>query len=374
MGRRALFTVASASFALLFPVAAHAADLQLAVVVDHGAPAIAVGTVEGMINELERAKVSVELALLHVPRGATGPCAPSLAEGFTTDRELIHARLEALRAADTQHARKLGRDPPPACDVTIDVVPLAIDQLAWRGAATKRIYAIGRAGSVFTRGRTTIEEAAGYAARHDVVLHAVDVAAVRHPNFLDRDGGLERVASRYADDVVRFLTEPTSPLGRVPSQARHATMLSGGTFHVRLLADDPWAHREGARSSTSRELEWPEWRWASDAWGPTRDGRGPLDTFDLVGALGARDALDALALGHRRPSEVTAEEVPKALANVDLEPLLDAIYDYVDARRALEEVKVQYLAATAQKSNPIDHSALVARELLEPRKRPPSRR
>lgn len=318
-GRSRSIVLASALSAALLapPIEARAAHLQLALVVDHGAPVTA--TLEALHAKLRDAQVSVEVALVHVRRTSGEPCTPVIAEAFTSDFELVLARIEQLRAEVGQHGKELEpRWPRAACNVPVDVVPLAIEALKWRDHTTKRLLALGRMGSLLTSGRTTLEEAVGFAERRGIVVHAVEyerpsqrlLLQIGPDRLVDLGTHVDHVAPRYADDVERFLASPTAPLGRVPAQPRHATLLSGGTFHVTLGQPPPPRTQVLFRDRYIGPDRRPApWTWARDAWGP-RDAQG-------------HDALDALALGLLRPSEVPKSELPKRLQGVAAERRVD---------------------------------------------------
>src|SRR5262249_9550724 len=80
-----------------------------------------------------------------------------------------------------------------------------------------------------------------------------------------------------------------------------------------------------------------------------------------------RDALDDLADGTRRPSEVDPAELPEALQGIPLEPLLDAIFDYVDARRV-------YARAYASTPPAVTAEEAIAAAIIAPPRRRPSER
>lgn len=254
--------------------------------------------------------------------------------------------------------------PAIACPASVDVLDAAVEKLSWSAHAPKRIVAIGAPRDLFVAGRSSLEEVVHRAERHGIVIHALAFRSV------DVDLPVtERGQDPTLDDMTRFLRRPTLPLGRVPSHARHATLLSGGSYEIVVLGGrhrpdlprmpKPIAHALGV-GRLERALSLYK-TCLEHAFG-ILDGNG-------------RDALDDLAEGKKRPSEITNADVPAALADIDLEPLLDAVFDFVDARRAARTTLLQLEAL--DRDEPLPKGAIgiaLAQEVAGPRRLVPSRR
>ena len=296
---------------------------------------------------LRKASESTSLALLYCRRAADGSEQTQLQDLSRGWREL-GARLELGQGG--------------GCPATVDRVLEAVERLHWSAHSRKRILVIGRRAGLFTPGRTTLEDVAHRAEQRGIVLHAAELV----------DAGDWSFESEIADlgaDVRAFLEKPSLPLGRVPTLPRHATLLSGGSFEVivvpgyRSIGWWPRAFDQGASKEVRRRRS-----LAADVQ-HLRKRTGVAVAF---GALSeGRDGLDALAEGSRRPSELTPASLPEAVRGQALEPLLDAIWDFVDARRVTA-------SALNDLENEVDGSAAVGERLAAavrgPRRLPPSRR
>jgi hypothetical protein len=229
------------------------------------------------------------------------------------------------------------------CPASIDGVDLAVEGLDWGGPWNKRILVVRFDDGRFAQGRTSIEEVVHRAELSGIVVHAIEFS------YLGWSTGIESSVQELDSDLAHFLDRPTESMGRVPAVPRHATSISGGTYHLLCPLErvSYYDHVKRARHSLK------EIRSAyAGAFGPRSGGR---------------DALDDLADGLRRPSEVKRDEVPKPLAGINLEPLLDAVWDFVDARRVESEILEQTLTSDVL-------GARVADEMLASRRRMPSRR
>jgi hypothetical protein len=174
---------------------------------------------------------------------------------------------------------------------------------------------------------------------------------------------------RTTAEEAEFLDPPTAPLGRVPLLTRHATLLSGGSYFIGFASANP--RRDGIRVLYPKELfgRWPRSQQQYS------DGIRALMKRAYAEGASGRDALDDLATGVRRPSEVEPLELPKSLQHIDLEPLLDAVWNYVDARRivtGLVQESLQLLDHPLPPGGSLGTKA--AKALLDPRRLPPSRR
>jgi hypothetical protein len=200
------------------------------------------------------------------------------------------------------------------CPADADLADQAITRLEWSEDADRRILVIGPSDSVLGSTRQSAETVMHRAVRLGIVVHALELDTPgRHRFALERRGMSYRriLGVPGSTDVRAFLSAPTLPLGRVPTTARHAVILTGGTY---VWWTGP-IERDRRFEDARVEDDLPE-----RAFGPSNGGK---------------DALDDLAEGLRRPSEVTRDELPSALHGIALEPLLDAIWDYVDARRVM---------------------------------------
>jgi hypothetical protein len=204
-------------------------------------------------------------------------------------------------------------------------------------------------------GRITIEELAHRAERDRTVIHVVEpVLAVRSPVYLFRwSGRFEKLraaqeSARYparprallqlAEDLSLFLSHPTAPNGRVPNRARHGTVLEGGSYQLLLIDRGDQDSRCDHRFS---------WHSDADCAAARSAHLGAVVDRPLLQRLRGRvtsgaDVLADLASGAKRPSEVDPADLPEFLQGLDLEPLLDPIFDFVDARTAMESVVSRY--------------------------------
>jgi len=221
----------------------------------------------------------------------------------------------------------------------------------WSEGSRRRILFIGPAGKVLSSQYTDIESVMHGYERGDVVVHTAEI--MRPVDMAARnDAGL----GELADDLERFLERPSEPLGRVSKTARHAALINGGAYHLAMLEPESRYARLRVPAFMGRVLARDRCRAAlARAYGPgTRDGS---------------DALTAIVEGRKRPNETSPEELPVALRDINLEPLLDTAWDFVDARRAAREA-LDSMAGP----KPGVFGARMAEHLRKPRRWMPSRR
>lgn len=336
---------------------AQASTLQLAIVIDttlHQSSSSRPPSAK-LLAELEAFEAAIlaehpdaEFAFVECRRPyARGPAEPVIASGFSPNARGIADRVAQIISPSEALF---------GCPASVDVVQTAIDELKWRDAAKKRILVLGSDG-VLSPGKTTAEDVVHIAERKQIVVSAlelIDASLFWLVRGRDAQSSIHR-------DVLDFLENPLRPLGRVPVRPRHSVELSGGA-HALIVSD---------RMNKSLELRHPlflELQKGEDY------GLERLRA-DLERAFGprvrGRDALDDLAEGLRRPSEIKPEELPEDLAGVDLEPLLDAVWDFVDARRVLGELVAQRDEQSVERGR---IGKELARGVLGPRRLPPSRR
>ncbi len=245
-----------------------------------------------------------------------------------------------------------------------DGVAAALESLAKSAGVEGRVVVFAsRVSGALEAGRANAEMVGAQAEHLGVAVHVVEAG-----------GGSGRLDSSGAvvEDVARFLAAPTA--ASPPSSVERAVALrSGGSYHLRFAYASA---REDTPAAGARERA----RWAARAEASRRRGEPVMETApDRAAALVARafgprdprtrrDALDDLADGRLRPSEVGDAALPAALHGVPLEPLLDAVFAFVDARRTVERA----YAAEGQPPGAAGRGA--AEALTQPRRRYPSRR
>jgi hypothetical protein len=273
------------------------------------------------------------------------------------------------------------------CPVTVDVLDVALEQLEWREGADKRIVVIGRSPRIFAPGKTTIEELVHRAERRGVFFDALSFAPTK-TGWLNAVDFMPEMTT-IAAEVRRFLERPSEALGRPPAHPRHATLIGGGKFHVVPYGeiDGPrelsQAERAELQKFVRREERMAEYRRLVEKH-RLEDKDLPIRTLAPIQELltrcygprhDDRDALDDLAEGRGRPDQVRNAELPPALAGVNLEPLLDAVFDAVDARFVLRE---GFERLEALKRGPaagiVGIGVVLAEDVLASRKSMPSRR
>lgn len=248
-----------------------------------------------------------------------------------------------------------------------DGVEHALATFAQEPGPLQRIVVFAPLGRALATGRATAEMIGRTAEHQRVAIHVVETRPYEEEEHWRRD--------ELTDDVADFLDDPTAPGVRVrtPRPAgdaalRRAVSPAPARHRPRGHQAREQAARQGHRTgTTARSPRAPQARDRRRALRP-----GPGARLRLAAP---RDPSRRARRSRRRPpppSEIAAHELPAALAGVSLEPLLDVVFDFVDARRVLEAT------IPARKSEDgLDAAALgasVARAVLEPRRLRPSRR
>lgn len=345
---------------LLLPASISAAEVEVAIVLDTSALRPPKGPKPvGMVElhpSARQALQTLEAALSSAPGGASFALVYCRRAADGSEQTELRDLRSGLR--DLGGPLELGHE--GGCPASVDRVLEAVERLHWSRQAHKRIVAIGRPGTLLSVGRVTLEDLAHRAEHAGIVVHAAELIEAGGWSF-------DAELSSLGADVQRFLHKPSLPLGRVPSLPRHATALSGGSFEVIVVP----GYRGLGWWPLDRRLSKDERRrraLAADVQ-HLRKKTGISAAYGTVSE--GRDGLDALAEGLQRPSEVSAEALPQALRGEALEPLLDAIWDFVDARRVTA-------SALSQLEAEVDGSAAAGERLaaavLGPRRLPPSRR
>jgi hypothetical protein len=338
------------------PVLAHAAAYQVAIVFDrsdYGYDGKSIGLSQRMRSELDAFQQglgadTVELALMTCEADSRrGPVQAKLVRPFGPMQKSIADEV----AASMSEAR-------PPCAAGVDLVEEARTALKWSDGAEKRIVVLSTHGHFAMNGRTTAETLMHRLEHEEIVFHAVETFRPRSDfywSMMEHDK-LDAVAG----DVRTFLEKPTAPLGRVPSWLRHATSISGGSYQLAMIP----APQDDGMSDLPKDLRDRAARGVEE----TRGRQRALLKRAYAKLPGQRDGLDDLAEGRRRPSEVKAGELPEALRHVDLEPLLDAVWDFVDARQTYATFNEESDGRAAKLG------AELAKAVLGRRRLPPSRR
>lgn len=219
-----------------------------------------------------------------------------------------------------------------------DALMRVLDGLDPAHARTTRIAVFGGVGATLATGRHTAEMVARRAEHLGVIIDVMEVAVAPDPLAL---GALTPVV----EDVRRFLSAPTAPSPGPGYPGRVATQITGGRFELVVLERPrPPVDRRLERDRIQREryakkrglvLEPPPPSPAELREQAAIDALRALESSAYARQVGERDGLDDLADGTLRPSEVPVERVPLALHGVDLEPLLDAVFELVEARAQL---------------------------------------
>ena len=313
-----LFTLAIA----LAPSLSFGADVQVALLYDSTAtdralraaarlPSVLRPELERFEEELGAGGGRVELLL--------GTCARE-AKGAPGELRILRAFGPLGGLAEQLEAELPDRN--QACGITQAMIAASLALPEWRPEAAKHLVFVGPQGGFPRGGRVPLESFIHDAERAGVVFHAMELG-FRGFDFANPERSSASLGAE-AQGLRAFLAQPTAPLGRTPARTRHITALSGGSYH--LIMDRPAHHRfvvgDGDLARRLKARFGDEGLAALDAL--LAASSGPME--------GGRDALDDLAEGRRRPSEVREEELPSALRGLDLEPLLDAVWDFVDAR------------------------------------------
>jgi hypothetical protein len=295
-------------------------------------PARMISVIESFDAALWKTHGAVELRAI--------ACGEDVAPRSAVERELRLNRGELASLISAEVTSRIAQD--KECETDVDLVDRVVEELPWKDRASKHIIVIGHLELQDTR--VAAEELMHRAERLGIVVHVLHVFPI---HGYVRDFAL-------VGDVADFLEHPTRPLGRVPRFPRHATSINGGSY--RAIAT--------SRSKPAGRFD-PTW-WHNYE----LEEAAKL----LTRAQSKPGVLEDLASGKRRPSEVSKDELPEVLREVDLEPLLDVIWDYVDARRALGEA----LLELDPRHGPAKPADLIGRELADDvmngRRLKPSRR
>lgn len=289
-----------------------------------------------------------------------------------------------------------------SCWLDADVVRAALERLAWRAEAHRRIVVVTQERAAIEPGRRTLDEVMDDAAHAGVVVHAL---------AYDPSAG-QRALEHLRADLSLFVRQPTAPNGRSARHLRQGALRTGGSYHVRMPPPPPSPPepRGGVRTILDvpddvlrARLDAPP-RWPDSPFGQRfaeRRRQAILDELErreevraerakqvrqtlraehgLDVAYGppvrpGRDALDELAAGRLRPSEVRDDQLPGFLAGAALEPLLDALWNFVDARAVAERVLGALLSRRVRGvAAPVPGDELAQALLSEPRLAPSER-
>lgn len=253
------------------------------------------------------------------------------------------------------------------CAPNVDAIEAAID-LKWT-AQNRTILAVSAFGRSLRPGRSTLEQAVHRAEHYDVIFHALEFAHVPSgTDWLTHHRPL--LVDRLSEDVHRFLDHPSYPLGRVPHGARHGVILSGGSYHLSVLGTSSYAGRMRRRCAQLKDETRAEvcLEYAQKRLNTVRESAQLSRAF--AHADQATDGLNSMASGALRPNEVDPKDIPESLQEIDLEPLLDAVWDFVDARRVLRTYVEQWLYGASKTAQ----GQALAKSLRAPRMLMPSRR
>ncbi len=272
---------------------------------------------------------------------------------------------------------------PRRCRLDADVVGTAISQLSWQPKSKRRILVISRESLAITNGRHTLEEVMRDAEHLGIVVHGLSLS----------DSAGHAAAHNIMRDIRSFMKFPTAPLGRPVHHLRQGVLITGGSYYASVkvhpkalqstiysrIFGSPMTRRQLGSINISNRFCTPTCDAPSR---PTvKEIRAKLAADLGIGAAyGLRDAegrdvLDKLAMGELRPSEVDPSQLPKFLVQQDLEPLMDSIWDFVNARRAIQQILSSASIGLAAKGvvPPVAGRAL-AKDILAPPRFAPSRR
>lgn len=334
-----------------------APGLQLAVVFDgsimDGAGALEpslVGELAAVHRALEGAPEGYELASVHCVVGRYGPH-PEVRSDFAAPG--AQAGLLTHVVAEGSGGRR--------CSLSADTLSEAVLGLSWRPAAQRRVLVITKESTSVPAGKRTFEEVTSDAEHRGIVLHGLSLSP----------DSAERAVDHVMRDLRGFMEAPTATLGRGISHLRQGALRTGGSYHVsvqvpkaalpsapprptlrvvyrgrdlRMMGLDELQSR--LRESSSQGVQEglrQELRYRAAQVTPEKERtklRVALGMEDAYGPLdfGGRDVLDALASGQVRPGEVTQASLPTFLRGQALEPLLDSVWDFVQARITLERI------------------------------------
>lgn len=279
---------------------------------------------------------------------------------------------------DLSIALLLSEAPVPSteCGFRTDTLSAALEILSWDPQIERHVLVVAGSawGDTPPQGKRTFEEVIHDAEHGGFVVHALTQSA----------GGAQEEARVLMADLEHFVRKPTWPIGRTVSRLRHGALWTGGSHSVSVVGDlgesepatpnrvsfptpgecardvmrNTSIHERLVRRYGASGLSRSYWR----AFYRSARGRLPQELQEAIDRCAsgrpqlaearARAGLDAmygpansdeeldvlaqLARGHRRPSDVREDEKPGFLRGVALEPLMDAVYDFVDARSELE--------------------------------------
>lgn len=268
------------------------------------------------------------------------------------------------------------------CLLNADVVGTAVSQLSWQVGSRQRILIISREHEAIRSGRQTLEQVMRNAEHAGIVVHGLSVS----------DGAGSFAAENIMRDIQAFMKSPTAPTGRPAHHLRQGVLITGGRYYVsvkmrpKALKMTTYSGVFGSlltrwdRSfSTSTVQCIPACKEPPD---PTPEEiRSKLSTdLKIEAAYGLQpdlglDVLDKLASGELRPSEISLSQLPSFLHGHNLEPLLDPVWDFVNARRAIQQILNSASLGFAAKGvvPPLAGHAL-AKDILGPARFAPSRR
>lgn len=275
------------------------------------------------------------------------------------------------------------------CALDADVLDVAVDQLKWEGDSAKALLVITGERRAIAGGRRTLDDVARNALHRGIAIHSF---------VLDPREGQASLTNVLAD-MRFFMKNPTETLGRPVTHLRHAAVFTGGSYQVTFRMPTPEIPKRRGRYRM-RDLTDGELRQRIAETDSHRrrafmerilrerhETRKPKITAEikrysaelgLDGAYGRHepgrpDILERLAAGTIRPGEVKQDDLPNFLKGQALEPILDAVYDFVDARLTMQRL-VEGISTgriTEGKVPPLGGLAL-AQRLFQPAKQRPS--
>ncbi len=260
--------------------------------------------------------------------------------------------------------------PHPDCAGRVDVLDEALQRFRWDRRVQRHLLLVTGDGATFT-GRRTLTDFAADAEHNGLIVHALVISS----------GDAPASATALRAVVDGFRQHPTWP--KVVPGLRGVTLRSGGAHVVTTHVGAQWegkdlslqrcrdlwnqTRREARRRPDRRgagltdepagDFERFEERLDRDVLQTAATEGCPYDVGLLLGdafeeeraALGLTDAygrrddagldvLNRLVAGNLRSDQVRADDRPRFLVGVALEPLLDHLHDFVDARDELEEL------------------------------------
>lgn len=299
-----------------------AAPLQVAVLVDTGLRARS-----GALDPRTRAEVAAFEST--VQSGASSVhVAVIRCHADRPDEAVFVKKLSPLAKGGlvTAIEKAVERDQKP-CAAGADLIDATLSALKWRSDATRRILVLNAWRHKLPDARASIETVMHRAVRENVVVHAIDT--FRPPFYWSQSAAVDALSV----DLHRFLARPELPVGRSPRSFRHATIITGGTYRALQspLTERVRASLRRARLKVDTAETLRKRTRIGECFGNQKNGL---------------DGMDQLAQGRLRPSEVEPDALPLAVRGIDLEPLLDAVFDFVDARVVVADAIEQLRAGT----------------------------